>query len=73
MVEDRGAWCASVHGVAKSQNDLATEQQWTTTTRNKFYTLNWHKTISHILTSYDLRVRKKGSVHFIENAVISLI
>ena len=22
MVEDRGAWCASVHGVAKSQNDL---------------------------------------------------
>ena len=27
MVKDRGAWCAAVHGVAKSQTDLATEQQ----------------------------------------------
>ena len=27
MVEDRGAWWASVHGVAKSQHDLETERQ----------------------------------------------
>ena len=26
-VTDREAWCAAVHGVAKSQQDLATEQQ----------------------------------------------
>ena len=25
--EDTGAWCAAVHGVAKSQHDLATEQR----------------------------------------------
>ena len=27
IVEDRGAWHAALHGVAKSQQDLATEQQ----------------------------------------------
>ena len=27
LVEDRGVWHAAVCGVAKSQNDLATEQQ----------------------------------------------
>ena len=27
MVTDRKAWCAVVHGVAKNQHDLATEQQ----------------------------------------------
>ena len=27
MVEDKGAWCATVCGVTKSQHDLATEQQ----------------------------------------------
>ena len=26
-VKDRGAWCAAVHGVTKSQHDIATEQQ----------------------------------------------
>ena len=26
-VRNREAWCATVHGVAKSPNDLATEQQ----------------------------------------------
>ena len=25
-VEDRGAWCAAVHGVAKSRTQLSTEQ-----------------------------------------------
>ena len=29
IVEDRGAWCAAVHGVAKTQTHLATEQQQT--------------------------------------------
>ena len=32
MVEDRGAWCAAVHGVAKSQTQLS---NWTRTT-NKY-------------------------------------
>ena len=27
MVKDRGAWCAAVHGVAKSWIGLSTEQQ----------------------------------------------
>ena len=27
---ERGAWRATVHGVAKSQTNLATKQQWTT-------------------------------------------
>ena len=27
IVKDRGAWCAAVHGVAKSQHDLVTKQQ----------------------------------------------
>ena len=27
IVKDRGAWCAVVHGVAKSWTQLATEQQ----------------------------------------------
>ena len=27
IVEDRGAWCAVVHGVTKSQKDLVNEQQ----------------------------------------------
>ena len=27
IVEDRGALCAAVHGIAKSQTYLATEQQ----------------------------------------------
>ena len=27
IVKDRGAWCAAVHGVAKSQNDFVNEQQ----------------------------------------------
>ena len=27
MVEDKGAWCATVCGVTKSRHDLATEQQ----------------------------------------------
>ena len=27
MVEDRGAWCAAVHGVQRVGHDLATEQQ----------------------------------------------
>jgi len=27
IVEDRGAWQAAVHGVAKSRTDLVTEQQ----------------------------------------------
>ena len=27
MVRDMGAWCAVVHGVAKSQTQLVTEQQ----------------------------------------------
>ena len=26
-VEDRGAWCAAVHGVAKIGHDLATEHE----------------------------------------------
>ena len=26
VVEDREAWCAAVHGVAKSRHDLAMEQ-----------------------------------------------
>ena len=29
MVKDREAWRAAVHGVAKSQNDWATELNWT--------------------------------------------
>ena len=28
-VEDRGAWCAAVHGVAKNRTDLAAELQQT--------------------------------------------
>ena len=32
MVKDRGAWCAAVHGVAKSQAQLS---NWTTTTQQK--------------------------------------
>ena len=27
IVKDRGAWCAAVHGIPKSQTGLATEQQ----------------------------------------------
>ena len=27
LVEDRGAWCAIVHGVEKIEHDLTTEQQ----------------------------------------------
>ena len=27
IVEDRGAWCVSVHGVTKSRHNLATEQK----------------------------------------------
>ena len=27
IVEDRGAWCAVVHGVARAGHDLAAEQQ----------------------------------------------
>ena len=27
MVKDRKPWCAVVHGLAKSEHDLATEQQ----------------------------------------------
>ena len=26
IVEDRGAWCAAAHGVAKSRHDIETEQ-----------------------------------------------
>ena len=29
IVQDRGAWCAAVHGVAKTQTHLETEQQQT--------------------------------------------
>ena len=36
-VEDRGAWCAAVHGIAKSQTRLG---NWTTTTVN-IYWKNW--------------------------------
>ena len=27
IVRDREAWCGAIHGVAKSQKELATEQQ----------------------------------------------
>ena len=36
IVEDRGAWCASIYGVTKSQTQLS---NWTTKTK----ITNWHK------------------------------
>ena len=38
LVMDREAWCAAVHGIAKSQHDLATELNWTE--------LNWNAELS---------------------------
>ena len=36
-VTDRKAWCAAVHGVAKSQHDGATERNWRTTSARQVY------------------------------------
>ena len=35
IAEDRGAWCAPVHGVIKRWTDLATEQQQQQTNSTK--------------------------------------
>ena len=48
MVKDRKAWHAAVHGVAKSPNDLAAEQQ--TTTR-----LGTEKLLGRIFLAFESR------------------
>ena len=53
MVEDRGTWCAAVHGVAKSQTCLVTKQQQS------------HTAIGAIVLKYDLILTSYIFNHFV--------
>ena len=45
-VEDRGAWCAAVHGVTNSHNSVTEQQQKTKTNRLKMAELKDRKMLA---------------------------
>ena len=56
IVKDRGAWCATVHGVTKSQTQLATEEQQKSRKTLKvsiFCNISCITNSSHILTLWE--------------------
>ena len=61
IVRDRKAWCAAVHGVTKSQADLATEQQQIPQSSNYFSYLKhtWYFKNSYLVLNMHLDVMQK--------------